>query len=117
MKINEIRDALKAELLVGEDLLDRNVSGGGGADLMEDVLAAVANNAVLLTGLTTEKVLRTAQVAGVAVIVFVRGKRPDAAIIDQAREYQLPLLLTEYSLFVACGRLYMNGLRGLDGSW
>jgi len=26
-------------------------------------------------------------------------------------------LLTEYSLFVASGRLYINGLRGLDGSW
>jgi len=117
MKIHEIRDVLKAELLVGEDLLDRNVSGGGGADLMEDVLAAVADNAVLLTGLTTEKVLRTAQVAGVAAIVFVRGKRPDDNLIRQAEEYRLPLLMTEYSLFVACGRLYMNGLRGLDGSW
>jgi len=56
-------------------------------------------------------------VAGVLVVVFVRGKRPDEPVIELARRYNLPVLLTRYSLFVASGRLYMNGLRGLDGSW
>lgn len=84
---------------------------------MNDVLAAAAKGAVLLTGLTTEHVLRTAKIVGVSAIVFVRGKRPDNGLINLARSYDLPLLLTNYSLFVASGRLYMNGLRGLDGSW
>jgi hypothetical protein len=117
MKISEIRNALKAEILVGDAHLDEEVAGGGGADLMEDILAAVARGAVLLTGLTTDDVVRTAKVAGVACVVFVRGKRPDESAVELARSFDLPLLLTEDSLFVACGRLYMNGLRGLDGSW
>jgi predicted transcriptional regulator len=117
MKISEIRDILKAEVLVGHDRMDESVVGGGGADLMADVLSAVAKGAVLLTGLTTEQVLRTARVAGVSAVVFVRGKRPDAPVIELAHSYHLPVLLTKYSLFVASGRLYMNGLRGLDGSW
>jgi predicted transcriptional regulator len=117
MKISEIRDILKAEVLVGHEQLDQSVVGGGGADLMADVLSAVARGAVLLTGLTTEQVLRTAKVAGVALVVFVRGKRPDEPVLDLARSYDMPVMLTRYSLFVASGRLYMNGLRGLDGSW
>jgi predicted transcriptional regulator len=117
MKISEIQQILKAEVVSGHEHLDQNVVGGGGADLMEDVLSAVAKNAVLLTGLTTEQVVRTAQVAGVAAIVFVRGKKPDVKVLEMARYYGLPVLLTRYSLFVACGRLYMDGLRGLDGSW
>jgi predicted transcriptional regulator len=118
MKISEIRDILKAEVLVGSELkLDGSVVAGGGADLMADILSAVAKGAVLLTGLTTEQVLRTAKVAGVSLVVFVRGKRPDEPVIDLARRYNMPVLLTRYSLFVASGRLYMNGLRGLDGSW
>ena len=117
MKISEIRDVLKAEVLVGHDQLDGSVVAGGGADLMADVLSAVARGAVLLTGLTTEQVLRTAKVAGVALVVFVRGKRPDEPVLELARSYNMPVLLTRYSLFVASGRLYMNGLRGLDGSW
>ena len=117
MKLSEIRDTLKATVLIGEDQLDNTVSGGGAADLMDDILAAAAKGAALLTGLTTEHVLRTAKVADVAAIVFVRGKKPEAHIIDMARSFNMPILLTRYSLFVACGRLYMAGLRGLDGSW
>ena len=71
----------------------------------------------VMTGLNADHVIRTAKIAGVSAIVFVRGKKPDNSLIELAREFQLPLLLTRYSLFVSCGRLYMNGLRGLDGSW
>jgi len=84
---------------------------------MSDVLAAVAEGAVLLTGLTTEQVLRTARIAGVKCVVFVRGKRPDGPVLELAQALKMPVLLTRYSLFVASGRLYINGLRGLDGSW
>jgi predicted transcriptional regulator len=117
MKISEIQNILNATVLTGEDQLERTVIGAGGADLMADVLSAVTKEAVLLTGLTTEQVLRTAKVAGVAAVVFVRGKKPDAPVLELAKTYQLPCLLTKYSLFVASGRLYVNGLRGLDGSW
>lgn len=117
MKLSEIQNILEATVLTGEDQLDRTVVGAGGADLMADVLSAVAKEAVLLTGLTTEHVLRTAKVAGVTAVVFVRGKKPDRPVIEMASSFQLPCLLTKYSLFVASGRLYVNGLRGLEGSW
>ena len=91
--------------------------GAGGADLMEDILAAVAKSALLLTGLTSEDVIRTATIAGFSAIVFVRGKRPDTTVLELAKTYQMPCLMSAYSLFVASGRLYVNGLRGLHGSW
>lgn len=117
MKINELQDILKARILVGEDQLDRVIMGGGAADLMDDVLAAAAKDCVLLTGVTTAQVVQTARIAQVCAIVIVRRKKPAQDVIDLARSYNIPLMLTDYSLFVACGRLYINGIRGLDGSW
>jgi predicted transcriptional regulator len=117
MKLGEIKEILKAEVIVGEDQLDRIVVGVGGADLMEDVLAAVAKDGLLLTGLTTEQVIQTAKISDVAAVVFVRGKKPHDSIISKANTLKIPILLTKYPMFVASGRLYMNGLRGLDGSW
>jgi len=117
MKVSEIKDILKAAVVTGEKDLDRTIVAGGGADLMEDILSAVAKESVLLTGLTKEKVLRTAEISGVGAIVIVRGKKPDERFIELAKSCNIPLLLTNYSLFVASGRLYMSGLRGLDGSW
>ena len=117
MKLSEIKKILNAEVICGEAYLERTITGGGAADLMDDILAAAAKGAALLTGLTAEHTLPSAKVAGVSAIVFVRGKRPEQHLISMARTYEIPLLRTDYSLFVACGRLYLEGLRGLDGSW
>lgn len=117
MKLSEIKEILHAECLVGEEHMNSTVFGGGGADLMDDILSAVAKGSVLLTGLNSEQVIRTGKIAEVGAVVFVRGKKPKDSILELARSYDLPILVTSYSMFVASGRLYMNGLRGLDGSW
>ncbi|MDL2275583.1 hypothetical protein LJC22_05615 [Desulfosarcina sp. OttesenSCG-928-G10] len=117
MKISEVKDILKAEMLCGETQLDTVIVGGGAADLMEDVLAAAARGSILLTGVTTDHVIRTAKIVGVGGVVIVRGKKPPQEFVNMAQSFDIPLMITRYSLFVACGRLYMNGIRGLDGSW
>jgi hypothetical protein len=117
MKIYEVKDILKATLLTGEGQLERTVIGAGGADIMEAFLAAAAKDAVILTGLTGDDVIRTAKVADVGAVVFVRGKKPQDSAIELARSFNLVTMSTGYSLFVTSGKLYMSGLRGLDGSW
>lgn len=117
MKISEVMETLKATVLVGDDQLDKEVISAGAADLMDDILAALAEGSVLLTGVTSQQVLRTAKIAGVGAIVFVRSKMPGDQVLEMARSLNVPILQTHYSMFVASGRLYMNGLRGLDGSW
>ncbi|MBL0713335.1 MAG: hypothetical protein JJV98_06500 [Desulfosarcina sp.] len=117
MKISEIRDILRARVKTGEEQLDKNIVGGGGADIMEAILSAVARDGLLLTGLVSEEVVRSAIISQVGAVAFVRGQEPTAKIIEQAAKFKLPLLVTDYSMFVAIGKLYMNGLRGLDGSW
>ena len=117
MKVYEVKEILDATILSGEDQLDRPVIGAGGADLMQAFLAAATKDAVILTGLTSDDVIRTVKVADVAAVVFVRGKQPDPSAVELARSFNLPIMVTRYSLFVTSGKLYMNGLRGLDGSW
>ena len=118
MKIQEIQDILKGRMLCGDDQMDAVIVAGGAADLMDDVLAAAAKGCALLTGVTTDHVIRTAKIVGVGAIVIVRGKTPPTGIRGDGQiPSRSPLMVTDYSLFVACGRLYMNGIRGLDGSW
>jgi predicted transcriptional regulator len=117
MKLSEVKDILNARVLVGQEHLDRTLVGAGSADLMEDILAAVARDALLLTGVISEEVIRTSKVTGVGAVVFVRGKQPTAQMLMLAETNDLPVLVTRYSLFVSSGRLYMNGMRGLDGAW
>ncbi len=81
-----------------------------GADLMSDVLAFTHDGTLLLTGLTNPQVVRTAEMAGIRAIVFVRGKLPPPETVTLAESKGIPLLATRYTLYEACGRLYMQGL-------
>ena len=116
MKLSEIVDALDASVLAGENHLEKDIDRCGASDLMSDILAGLSEGCVLLTGLTTVQVIRTATVAGVGAVVFVRGKKPPQEVIDLAEAQDLPLISSPYSMFVSCGRLYTCQLTGLDGN-
>jgi hypothetical protein len=112
MRIREIKEILGARLIIGEDWLDREVHSACGSDMMSDVLAFMKDQSVLLTGLCNPQVIRTAEMMDVICIVFVRGKMPDEAMIQMAKEREIALLSTGHRMFSACGMLYEKGLRG-----
>jgi predicted transcriptional regulator len=112
VKLEAVRDILDCRVLVGENRLDEEVVVGCGADLMSDVLAFVKPGALLLTGLTNVQSVRTADIAGVRAIVYVRGKLPDKEAIELAERTAITLLATNLLMYEACGRLYTHGLRG-----
>jgi hypothetical protein len=113
MKIGEILGVLQARLLVDNHDLDEEVPRGGAADLMSDVLAFGSEEMVLLTGLTNPQTIRTAEMAGINVVVFVRDKTPPPETLELARDSGITLMSTAYTMYEACGRLYSAGLPGL----
>lgn len=112
MTLNEVKEILEAEVLVGEDQMDLEVTAGASADLMSDVLAFAKSGALLLTGLTNPQVVRTSHILDITAIVIVRGKRPLPDTIELARELHIPILATRYILYEAVGRLYAKGIAG-----
>jgi hypothetical protein len=113
MKLGKIIEIVEGTPLFEFDL-DQEIPCGGAADLMSDVLALVEPGAILLTGLCTPQVVRTAEMADIAGIIFVRGKQPMPETIALAREKGIPLVATALPMFEACGRLYQAGLRSCD---
>ena len=115
MTLQEVKEILDAEVIVGYDQLGLEVREAGSADLMSDVLVFGKAGILLLTGLTNPHVIRTAHVLGIAAIAMVRGKRPLPEVIQLAEELKIPILLTKYILFEAAGRLYAKGIVGNIG--
>ena len=112
MKITTIAELLNAKVLCGEELLDGEVCSACGCDMMSDVLAYVKEQAVLMTGLCNPQVVRTAVMMDMKCIVFVRGKMPSEDILELARDADIVVLATDERMYVACGKLYANGLAG-----
>jgi len=115
MRLAKVAELLDATPVNPGCDMNLEISCGGAADLMSDVLAFTHPGAVLLTGLTNPQVVRTSDVAGVAAIVFVRGKVPPMETRQLALEVGIPLLRTALTMFDACGRLYEAGLRYSSG--
>jgi predicted transcriptional regulator len=81
---------------------------------MSDVLAYTEEETVLLTGLCNNQVIRTAEMLDLKSVVFVRGKKPSDDVIELAKEDDMLLMRTEYSLYQASGILYSHGLEGTE---
>lgn len=112
MILEKIKKILKAEIITGTGDLQMEIVMGCGCDLMSDVLAFIKPDSLLLTGLTNTQVIRTAEIANIKAICFIRGKKPDSETVELAKSKNIPLLLTDIPLFEACGRLYGEGLVG-----
>ena len=106
LMLADIRDLLGADVLSGDDLSIR-VSAVGAADLLSDVLMTSKPGTLLLTGLVSAQVIRTAVIADLSGVVFVRGKKPGTDILALAKESKIPVLGTTLKMFDAAGRLYM----------
>ncbi len=112
MKLKEIERILGAEVITGAELMQEDIKMACGSDLMSDVLAFAKHGALLLTGLTNPQVVRTAEMADLRAICFVRGKKPGQETIEIAKSKDIPLLTTPLPMFESCGRLHREGLPG-----
>lgn len=112
MKLSEIIEIVNGTYCTTAPNKDILINGGCGADLMSDVLATAQPESVLLTGLNNPQTIRTAQMADIRAIIFVRGKIPSAEMVEIAEREGIPLISTPHGMFELCGRLHAAGLPG-----
>lgn len=110
MQLSEVQRLLLCDVFWGEHLLDRDTKYGCASDLMSDVLAFSRAGALLMTGLVNVQTIQTAFIAEIVAVVFVRGKKPDDAVVALAKEKGIPVMGTPYSMYEACGILYKHGV-------
>ncbi len=112
MKLGQVKELLSTKVLyekkgISDEFIIKNACG---ADLMSDVLAFSSEKTLLLTGLTNPQVIRTAEMIGIDLIIFVRGKEPLAETIKLAKDQEISLFMTDKPLFEACGLLFHYGI-------
>jgi len=112
MRLDEIAGKLDCETLSAVDH-DIDVDAVVASDGMSEILAFHRPHALMLTGLTNIQSVRTAVVADVCALIYVRDKRPDAKVLALAQEHGIPVLVTARGMFESCGILYEAGLEGV----
>lgn len=113
MDIKTIIDITGAECVCGDPENQMKVSYGFACDLMSDVLTLDADELLLITGLCNTQTIRTAEMSDVKCILFVRGKKATDDMIELAKDNDIVLLETPFSMFRAVGELVKAGIEPL----
>ena len=111
MKIKDIVKILNAKVVTGSDRLEEEVEFGFASDLLSDVLTTDTDKLLLLTGMTNLQAIRTAEMAEISCITFVRDKKMTQEMIDLASENNLVTIETPFSMFHSVSALHDNGLK------
>lgn len=111
MKLEEIARAVNGQVLFNPTF-DLEIEEAFASDLMSDVLALASADMLLITGLINMQAIRTAEMADMPAILFVRGKTPTEEMMTLARDVGIAILVSPYTMYETCGLLYAAGLRG-----
>jgi len=121
MKLSEIIKKYNFKIYTPEILNEMDINYAFCSDLMSDALIILNSvtderilaQSMLITGLTTNQSIRTAEMLDVNVVLLVRGKIPSLKVVDLAIESNILLLSTEQTMFNMSGLLYTDGIKGI----
>ncbi len=121
MKLSELIQKYQCKVYNQEDFRDKEIHYGFCSDLMSDALVImnsveddrILQETILITGLTTNQSIRTAEMLDVDVVLLVRGKIPSLKVIELAKSLGVMLLSTDYTMFNVSGLMYQDGIKGI----
>ena len=110
MKILDIVKNLKLNVISGDDLLDKDVTGGYVSDMLSDVIAHAQKGDIWVTLQTHLNIIPVASMKEVFGIIIVNGRQPEEETLKKAMEEKVPVLGTEMTAFQVVGKLYQLGI-------
>ena len=114
MKLKDIIQILNATThYLKDDNNDIEITTSAASDLMSDILASVHVPDLLLSALNNAQLIRTCAVFGIKAVVIVRNRPVSEKLIEVAKEEDITLLSTENSLYIASGKLFSKGIKGV----
>lgn len=111
MTIKDITEKINGQIICNEERGSMEVEYAFSSDLMSDVLTVSKENMVLITGLTNLQAIRTSEMSDISCIIFARDKKVNSDIITLAKENNMVLIESPYSMFRISGELYKAGLK------
>jgi serine kinase of HPr protein (carbohydrate metabolism regulator) len=106
MKLKEIVGKLQLQVLVGQERLDSEVTGGYTSDLLSDVMANGKAKNLWITLQTHENIVAVAKLKDLAGIILINNRKPDEETLKRAKDEKVTLLASGETAFSITGKLF-----------
>lgn len=97
MNVRQVVECLGGSLRVDAGTADQPVRCYVTSDLMSEVLLSQDEDLVILTGLNSEHVVRTAHVLGACAVILLEGRAPAPRVLETGRELGVNIGVTPYN--------------------
>jgi len=111
MTVSDIAKQIDGHIVCCEDRSSTDLEYAFASDLMSDVLTLEKEKIVLITGLANMQAIRTSEMSEIGCVIFARDKKASNDIISVARENDMVLIESPYSVFRISGELYKAGVK------
>ncbi len=108
MTLANLSTWVEAEVVSGEEKMDKSFTGVYVSDLLSDVMGHAREGEVWITIQTHSNVVAVALLLNLAAVVFTAGNVPEPLTIEKANAEGIVLLSTKLTTFETAGRLYTN---------
>ena len=106
MKLEQLAAALGAHAHAPASCLDLDICSVYAGDRMSDLLGAASEHTLLVTHITNQSLLNLIELMDVPAVCLVNGATPERAVLDTANASHTAVLVSPWSLYETCGRLY-----------
>ena len=102
---------LKPRVEAGTDV---EVKFGYASDLLSDVLAKAKSGTLWITNQKHQNIVGVAVMLDLAGVIIAGGVEPEENTLEKAVEENIPIYITDTSIFDLAGKLYELGLRSSE---
>ncbi|UCC39076.1 MAG: serine kinase [Candidatus Aminicenantes bacterium] len=106
MKLKEVIEKLQLKVLISQENLDLEVTGGYTSDLLSDVIANSKKGNLWITLQIHQNIIAVAKLKDLAGVIIVNNREPDEETLRKAKEENVFLLRSEEMAFEVSGKLY-----------
>lgn len=111
LTLDSLAKLVDGEIVTHSENLDEVVEFAFASDLMSDVLMLESDKVLLITGLANPQVIRTAEMSDINYIIIARRKKCSTEMLELARECNITLIESNYSVFRISGLLFGHGIK------
>ena len=109
MKVSELVENAGLQPLA--DCKDQEIAGVYISDMVSDIITGAKAGGILVTLQTHKSLIAAANLVDVAAVVFVRGKKPAADVVELAKKAGIGLFTTDTDTWSFAMRLNELGIK------
>lgn len=111
MRLTDLARALGAAIAVPGRDPQRELRWVYAGDRISDLLAAAADDVLLVSNIKSPQLFRMANLLDIPAICLLDGTVPGPTFIREAEQSGAVVLVSPYGMFETCGRLYHSLVR------